>query len=65
MSYSDGLLQDLKSLTSFNSHSELCALANTSCMAHLKSLASAVAEILIGTPKFWGGPLKPTKFYAI
>jgi len=33
------------------------ALANLSCMPNLKLLAVAVAQILKGTPKFWGAPL--------
>jgi len=33
------------------------ALANPSCMPYLKLLASAVAEILKGTPKFWEAPI--------
>jgi len=32
-------------------------VANPSCVPNLKSLASAVAEILKKTPKFWGAPL--------
>jgi len=33
------------------------ALANPSCIPNLKSLVSAVAEILKGNRKFWGAPL--------
>jgi len=33
------------------------ALANPSCVPNLKSLASAYAEILQGSPSFWEAPL--------
>jgi len=32
-------------------------LANPSRIPNLKSLASAIAEMLKGNPKFWGAPL--------
>jgi len=32
-------------------------LGKPSCVPNMKSLASAVAEILKGYPKFWGAPL--------